>query len=79
MNKDLCRFFFHISNGSEIPLKSILKIFLAISYSFLKWEVIIIFLWIKYSDNSKKEKKKKKWISESSTIILILIIANFAR
>ena len=38
--------FLHISNGSEIPLISILKSFVDTLVSFLKWEVIIISLLI---------------------------------
>ena len=38
--------FLNISNGSEIPLMSILKSFVDTFESFLKREVIIISLWI---------------------------------
>ena len=38
--------FLHISNGTEIPLMSILKLFIDTFVSFLKREVIIISLWI---------------------------------
>ena len=38
--------FLHIFNGSEIPLISILKLFVDTFVSFLKREVIIIFLCI---------------------------------
>ena len=53
--------FLHISNGSEIPLISILNFFVDIFVSFLKRgeiETIVVFRLI--NDNSKKEKKKKK-------------------
>ena len=43
--------FLHISDGSEIPFMSILKLFFNTFVSFLKREVIIIFI----NDNSKKE------------------------
>ena len=44
-NKDLCRnSILHISNGPEIPLMSILKLFVDTFVSFLKREVIIISL-----------------------------------
>ena len=36
------QYFFHISNGSEILLKSILKLFVDTFVSFLKREVIFI-------------------------------------
>ena len=39
-------FFFHFSNGSEIPLMSILKLFMDIFVSVLKREVIITSPWI---------------------------------
>ena len=38
--------FLHISNGLEIPLMSILKLFVHTFVSFMKREVIIISLWI---------------------------------
>ena len=38
--------FLNISNGSEIPLVSILKSFVETFVGFLKREVIIISLWI---------------------------------
>ena len=37
--------FWHISNGSKIPLMSILKLFVDNIVNFLKREVIIISLW----------------------------------
>ena len=70
--------FLHISNGSEIRLMSISKLFVDTSVSFLKkgsnyylplsWEYSG-FRFI--NDSSKKEKKWKKWIGESGKIIPI--------
>ena len=38
--------FLHISNRSEIPLMSTLKLFVDTFVNFVKREIIIIFLWI---------------------------------
>ena len=61
--------FLHISNGSEIPLMSVLKLLVDTFVSFLEREVIIISLRIENMGNldlsmiikrMKKKKKKKK-------------------
>ena len=58
--------FLHISNGSEIPLMSVLKLLVDTFVSFLEREVIIISLRIENMGNLdlsmiiKRMKKKKK-------------------
>ena len=69
------KYFLHICNGSEIPLMSILKLFVDDFVSFLKkggnyylplnWEYIVVLylyylhLYLFINDNSKKEEMEK--------------------
>ena len=67
--------FFHISNVSDIPLMSILKLFVDTFVSFLKREVIIFPLWtenIVVLDSQmiiQRRKKCKKKKNESEKVV----------